>query len=179
MTVWYSDHFGTDGIADNSLASPIKIVSAGVNRSRVRYKRATVTGLALNSVPDVIPFFKMKSGARIINQWISSDGAAAAGAMDIGLYLWTAHDIGAAVDVDLFSSAQAISTAIHKTAALIESDVLQHEDAGKTLWEMAAVGAGSDTVDPLVEYAICGTVTTSFTTTAPILTLEALYTDGT
>jgi len=178
MTVWYSDHFGTDGDNDTSLASPAKVVSAGISHGRVRYKRATFTGLALLTTPDVIRFYTLKSSDRIINQWISSDGGSTAGAIDIGLYLSGTNHDGAAVDVDLFSSAQAISSAIHKTAALVESTVLQHEDAGKTLWEMAAVGDASYTVDPVVEFDVCGTVTTAFTVADSILTIECLYTSG-
>jgi len=178
MTVWYSDHFGTDGDNDTSLASPSKVVSAGVSRGRVRYKRATITGLPLQTTPDVLRFYTLKSSDRIINQWISSNGGSDAGAIDIGLYLTGTNHDGAVVDQDLFSSAQDISTAIHKTAALVESTVLQHEDAGKTLWEMAAVGAASYTSDPGVLFDVCATVTTSFTTTDSILTLECLYTSG-
>lgn len=178
MTVWYSDHFGTDGDNDTSLPATIKTVSAGVSHGRVRYKRATITGLPLLTTPDVLRFYTLHSSDRIINQWISSNGGSDAGAIDIGLYLSGTNHDGAAVDVDLFSSAQDISSAIHKTAALVESAVLQHEDAGKTLWAMANIGAATLTADPDVNYDICGTVTTAFTTTDSILTLECLYTSG-
>lgn len=178
MTVWFSDHYGTDGDNDTSIADPIKVVSAGISRSRVRYKRAFFTGLALDSTPDVIRFFTLKSGDRLLELLISSDGGSAAGAMDIGLYLsGTSHD-GAVVDQDLFASAQAISSAIERTAVLIEASTLQHEDHGKQLWDMAQIGAATLTADPLVNYDICGTVTTAFTTTDSILVLEAYYTSG-
>jgi hypothetical protein len=178
MTTWYSDHYGTDGDNDTSIAVPIKTVSAGISHGRVRYKRATITGLPLVTTPDILYFYTLHSSDRIINQWISSNGGSDAGAIDIGLYTSNSNHDGAVLDADLFSSAQAISTAIHKTAALVESGILQHEDTGKTLWEMYAVGDGSDTVDPNVNYDICGTVTTSFTTTDSILTLECIYTSG-
>ena len=178
MTVWYSDHFGADGDNDTSLPSIGKITPASVNHGRIYYKRATVTGLPLNSAPDVIRFFSLKSGDRLLELLISSDGSPGAGAMDIGLHLsGTAHD-GAVVDQDLFASAQSISTAIERTDVFNESAVLQHEDHGKTLWALATVGALSLTADPLVNYDVTGTVTTSFTTTDAILTLEAYYTSS-
>ena len=178
MTNWYSDHYGTDGDNDTSLPVTIKVVSAGISRGRVRYKRATITGLPLLTTPDVLRFYTMKSSDRIINQWISSNGGSDAGAIDIGVYTHNNTHTGAVIDADLFSSAQAISTAIHKTAALVESAVIQHEDAGQPLWFMLSRGDGTDTSDPGVLYDICGTVTTAFTTTDSVLTLECIYTSG-
>lgn len=178
MTTWYSDHFGADGDNDTSIASPPVTVPAGISHGRVRYKRATITGMPLQTTPDVLYFYTMKSSDRIINQWISSDGGSDAGAIDIGLYTHNNQHNGAVLDADLFSSAQAISTAIHKTAALVESAVLQHEDAGRPLWFMYSRGDGTDTSDPGVLYDVCGTVTTSFTTADSVLVLECIYTAG-
>jgi len=178
MTVWYSDHYGADGDNDTSIASPPVVVPVGIKHGRVRYNRATITGLPLQTAPDVLRFFTMKSGDRLLELLLSSDGGSGAGAIDVGIYLAGTDHTGAVVDADLFASAQAISTAIERTDIFNESAVLQHEDHGKTLWALAAIGAGSDTVDPEVLYDICGTVTTSFTTTDSILTLEAYYTAG-
>ncbi len=178
MTVWYSDHFGSDGDNDTSIASPGKVTPASINHGRIYYKRAMITGMPLNSSSDVLRFFSMMSGDRLLELMISSDGGSSGGAMDIGLYLsGTAHD-GAVVDQDLFETATVISTAIERTDVLAAGTVLQHEDHGKTLWALATVGALSLTADPLVNYDVCGTVTTSFTTTDAILVLEAYYTSS-
>lgn len=178
MTTWYSDHFGTDGDNDTSLADPPKIVSAGISHGRVRYKRGYFKGLALQVAPDVIRFFQLRSKDRLLELLISSDGGSDAGALDIGLHLAGTNHDGAVVDQDLFASAQDISSAIERTDIFNESAVLQHEDHGKTLWELAAVGAASYTEDPQLVFEVTGTITTSFTTADSILVLEAYYTAG-
>ena len=178
MTVWFSDHFGADGTADTSIATPGKITPSSINHGRIYYKRGFVEALALNSSTDVLRFFTMKSGDRLLELWISSDGGSGAGAIDIGLHLsGTAHD-GAEVDLDLFANAVTISTNIERTDAFAEANTLQHEDHGKTLWELAAIGLQTYTVDPLVNFDFTANVTTDFTTTAPKLVLEAYYTSS-
>lgn len=176
MAVWYGTHFGVDAGTGNALVHPPKVVSAGIKHGRIRYNRAMITGLCLSA--EVLRFFSMKSSDRLLEIMISSNGGSDAGAIDIGIYLSGNDHDGAVVDADLFASAQATSTAIARTDAFNESAILQHEDRGKHLWELAAVGDGSDTVDPQVSYDICGVVTTEFTTTASILVLEAYYTSG-
>ena len=176
MAVWYGTHFGVDAGTGNALVHPPKVVPVGVKHGRMRYNRAMITGLCLNT--EVLRFFSMKSSDRLIELMISSDGGSTAANIDIGLYLsGNAHD-GAVQDVDLFASAQAIETAIHRDDAFIESAVIQHEDRGKHLWELLTVGAGTATVDPQVSYDICGTVTTEFTDAVSIMVLEAYYTAG-
>jgi hypothetical protein len=176
MSTWYGTHFGVDAGTGVALVHPPKVVSVGVKHGRIRYNRSMITGLCLSA--EVLRFFSMKSSDRLLELMISSDGGSTAGACDFGIYLsGNAHD-GAVQDVDLFASAQAISTAIARTDIFNESAVLQHEDRGKTLWELLAVGAGTDTVDPQVFYDICGTVTTTFTDAVSILVLEAYYTAG-
>jgi hypothetical protein len=176
MSTWFSDHFGADGLNDTSLASPRIIPSAGIAHGRVRYKRAYLSGLCIAA--DVLRFFSMKSGDRLIDLMLSSDGGSTAGAINVGLHLSGDNHDGDAVDADLFASAQAISTAMERTSIFAEATTLQHEDHGKTLWALAAIGAGSDTVDPLVSYDITGTVSTTFTDAVSILVMEAYYTSG-
>ncbi len=178
MTVWFSDHFGSDGDNDTSIAVPGKITPASINHGRVYYKRAMITGMPLDSTPDVLRFFSMKSGDRLLELMVSSDGGSTAAAMDIGLYLSGLNHDGAVVDADVFETAQVISTAIERDDVLAAGTVLQHEDRGKTLWAMANVGAQSYTVDPLVNYDVCGLVTTAFTDADSIMVLEAYYTSS-
>lgn len=176
MANWFSDHFGTDGDNDTSLPVTIKTLSAGVNHAKVRYKRAGFTGMPLASSSDVIRWFTLKSGDRLLELMWSSNGGSSAGNLDFGLYTYAATHDGAVLDTDLFGSAVDVKTAAQRTSCLIESAVLQHEDVGKTLWEMYAVGAGSDTVDPAITYEIGSLVTTDFATADSILVLEAYYT---
>ena len=179
MTVWFSDHFGTDGVDDITIADPVKVISAGIGHSRLRYKRAELSSLALLATPDVLRFFTLKSGDRLHQLMLSSDGGSGVGAADFGLHLkgTSAHD-GAALDADLFATAQAINSALNQVSIFSEATTLLGADRGKTLWALAAIGGGSDTVDPMLEYDFTATVTTAFTTTNTILVLEALYTSG-
>lgn len=186
MTQWFSDHLslpgttaGFGGITVNTLPDPLPVVSsAGVGHGRIRYKRATITGLPLVTTPDVLRFFSMRSGDRLFELLLSSDGGSTAGAVHIGIYLAGTNHDGAVVDADLFASAQTISTALDRTDVWTESTTLDGTDRGKALWEQAAVGAGTDTSDPDVVYDICATVSTSFTVADSELVLEAYYTSG-
>ena len=56
--------------------------------------------------------------------------------------------------------------------------MLDDWDRGLTLWEMLAIGAGSDTVDPMKEYYIAYTVTAALTIAACTQQLEAYYNSG-
>lgn len=177
MSVFFSDHYST-GISITALpATPVN-PDAGIAHGRKRYRRAQVTALALTT--DTIRMITMKSSDRLINLQISSDGVSAAGAVNIGAYLTgNLHD-GVVLDADLFASAITTSSAIHRTAALVEAGTVQHESGGIPLWEMVVEGADplSWTVDPQVRIDLVITPSTSFTTTASILTLEAEYTAG-
>jgi len=178
MSVWYSDHYGADGTSDNSIASPPNVVSVGVKHGRIRYARATLTGLCLDT--EVMRYLTLKSSDRILEIMISSDGGSTAAAANYGVYkAGNAHD-GAVLDADLFASAQALSTAIARTDIFNESAVLQHEDRGKQLWELVVVGADPDsyTADPQILMDICGVVSTTFTDAVSITTLEVYYTSG-
>ena len=176
MSTWYGTHFGVDAGTGVALTHPPKVVSNGIKHGRIRYNRAMITGLCLST--EEMRFFSMKSSDRLLELMVSSDGGSTAAAANFGVYLsGDAHD-GAVVDADLFASAQALSTAIARTDIFNESAVLQHEDRGKMLWELCAVGAGSDTVDPQVSYDICGVVSTTFTDAVSIVVLEAYYTSG-
>jgi len=181
-TTYFSDHFATQTAATASpstVTSPIVRVSAGVSGSRVRYKRAQVITTIASDSTDVYRFFTLKSGARLINMWISSDGGCTAGSVDVGLHLSGTNHDGAVVDANLFGDDVTVSSAISKTAVVIEATTIQHEDTGLTLWEMANIGAATLTEDPLVNYDITATPNTTLSVAVCELTLECLYTDGT
>jgi hypothetical protein len=123
-----------------------------------------------------------KSGDRLLEMWLASDGTSAAGAVDVGLSLTGSNHDGALVDVDLFGTAIVTSTAMERSEALVEAALAKattvKSGRGLPLWEAAAIGAGSDTSDPGVQYDILLTPTTSFTSADSIITLEAYYTSG-
>jgi len=174
MTAYYSDNIAVS--TANTTLVPGFRPTVGIKHARTRTDTARISALLLTT--DVARMITVQSGSRLIKLELTSNGGSDAGAIDIGLYLTgSAHD-GAVVDVDLFASAQTISTAIDLTDVFNESAVLDSTDRGKTMWELAAVGAGTDTIDPLVQYDITIVPTTSFTTTASILTLIATYAAG-
>jgi len=174
MSTYYSDNIAVS--TANTTFVPGYRPTAGIKHARSRISTARISALALTT--DTVRMITLQSGDRLLKLELTSNGGSDAGAIDLGLYLTgSAHD-GAVVDVDLFMSAQTTSTAIDLTDAFNESAVLDHTDRGKTMWELAAVGAGTDTIDPLVQYDIVIVPTTSFTTTASILTLIATYMAG-
>ena len=116
----------------------------------------------------VIGYFK--SSDRILDVRMYSDGAGSAGALNLGVDT-VEFSNGTAertvLDVDLFASAAATATAILYGSAtatrFTEAGILNEYDRGKAFWELAAIGAGTDTVDPGLTYAIVADVSTLIT----------------
>lgn len=181
MATYYSDHFSASGDDGDSLDVQIR-ASAGVSHGRVRYKRSRAGGLFLDS--DTVRMMTFKSSDRLLEMYLTTDGASSAGAVNIGLYLTGANHDGAVVDADLFATALTTSTLTTRVNVLGEADsaliAVAGEEAveGQALWAQAAYGAGSDTSDPQTQYDIVVTPSTSHATTDIILTLEAYYTSG-
>lgn len=178
MATYYSDLIGADGDNDTTLPAVTKINSPGSSHGRVRYKRASVTAMPLTT--DTVRMMTMRSGDRLRSLTLSTDANSTAGAVNVGLYLrgGPSHG-GAVVDADLFASAVDTTTAaLDQTDVLVEAATIVGTDRGKTLWEMAALGDGTDTSDPVVEYDIVITPSTSLTVADSILVLEAEYVAG-
>jgi hypothetical protein len=180
MANWYSDHFGVDGSADSAVADPVKVVSAGVGGARARIKRATIT-VTDTALGDVLWMFTMKSSDRLYALRVYTDGGfSASNSCELGLYTYNSTHNGAVLDVDLFGAALDLTSAVdaESTAETFAAGALGGEDRGKQLWELLAVGAGSDTVDPLVNYDVCMTLSADDDATASTLALVAEYTAG-
>lgn len=174
MAVYYSDLI-TPSSANTTLDSQHR-APVGLSHARTRTSVASITAMPLTT--DVVRMITLKSGDRLLKLELSSDGGSTAGAVNVGLYLaGDAHD-GAVVDADLFASAQTISSALDLTDVFDEAATLAGVDRGKTLWELAAIGAGSDTEDPFVQYDITIVPSTTFTVADSELTLVATYMAG-
>jgi len=179
MARYFSDHFTATGVTQTALQVPGTVTASGVNHGRIYYKRAQLTVLGLNSTTDELRFFSLNSGDRLLELWLSSDGAAGAGAVDVGLYESGRDHTGTVVDANMFATAIDISSGLDRDEVLLEAEVLQHESHGIMMWEAVNVfSSATYAVDPLINFDVTCNVTTDFTTTAPVLVLEAYYTSS-
>ncbi len=178
MANWYSDHFGADGSADSAVAVPVKVSGVGVSGGRQRIKRGTITVLD-SAAADVLWMFTMKSGDYLYKLETYTDGGfSASNSCELGLYTSSPTHDGAVLDVDLFGAAIDLTSAVDTVTETFSAGALGGEDRGKQLWEQLAVGAGTDTVDPLVNYDVCMTLNGEDDATSSTFVLVAYYTAG-
>ena len=178
MANWYSDHFGADGSADSSVKDPAKISHVGISGGRMRVKRASITVLD-SAAADVLWMFSMKSGDRLYKLEHQTDGGfSASSSAELGLYTYAETHDGAVLDVDLFGAGQDVTSALDVATEVFDDGALGGEDRGKQLWEQLAVGAGSDTVDPFVQYDFCLTLNGEDDATSSTYVLIAHYVAG-
>ncbi len=165
MTDFFSNHYGPAvGATDHftTQVNPRALVSPGLRHSRVRRSAAqlTVPNGQTMADNDVIRLLDLKSGDRLVQLLFSMDANWGSTAdFNIGLYLKNgpAND-GAVVDEDLFAGQIDWSGAITRVDYFDGANgSLDDWDRGKTLWELAAIGAGSDTSDPQVVYTVATT----------------------
>ena len=178
MATWYSDLISGDGSSVITLPDLPKINSAGVNHGRIRYKKARIVGLFLDT--EQLRLMTFKSGDRLIELLVSSDGNGTGSECDLGLYLeGNAHD-GAVVDSNLFADALSITGALARVDQIEGAGgALNIDDRGKTLWEMLnAGGATSYTEDPHLSYDLVMLMSASSVTNGPDMAIEAYYTSG-
>ncbi len=166
----------TDSADNTTLVTGYK-ADVGVSHGRGRISVGRVKYLALTTY--VLRMIKVKSSDRLHTLELTCDGASAAGAVDIGLYLTGAAHDGAVADANLFATAITVSSALDLTEAFVEASTLGGVDRGRTMWEIATLGGGTNyTVDPNLNFDIVIIPSTSLTTTASELTLKATYTAG-
>lgn len=177
MSRQYGDHFNsnsTPGVATLTGTLPLDdqrraAVGLAHGRRRTKVMRAAVGTAGMTSA-DELRMGTFKSGDRIYSLILSSAGTSTTYACDIGLYLSGTNHTGAVVDADLFDAAALVSTAIDEVDHFA-TGALANVDKGKTLWELAAIGAGSDTVDPMVDYDLVLTSTATGTTVIETLVI--------
>jgi hypothetical protein len=180
---YFSDHLGADrdGDEETTLANPDTAISSGISHSRLRCCIATINMVdTLPVADDVYRLFTLKSSDRIMQFWMSSDAqAAGSNTVDVGCYLEGGKGLhtGAVIDMDLFSSDLDVASGFAMTNILHESTTVPDESAGLQLWEMAALGAASYTVDPMVNIDITSNVGTA-ATNGGLYRYMCLYTSG-
>ncbi len=181
---YYSDQF-TATTSGTSIDSPSIKVASGVNHGTLRYKRASITFPASITTGEIGHFFKVKSGDRPHFLYLSTlSFTGSAQPADIGLY----DADGGVLDIDILGAQEDAATGLDDlTVAIARVDTLASataqmtkESVGKPFWEVLALGAGSDTEDPLVEYWVSMTMGTESSVTAGgEVVLELYYTsDG-
>ena len=175
MATYFSDHFSSDGSNKSTADMQIR-ASAGISHGRLRYKKASIDSVDTAN-GEQIRLAQFKSSDRIIEIYVTGDGTPSAGNMDLGLYKSGAAHDGAVIDDDLFASALDVTSAIARTESFKEATTLGDTDRGKTLWELAAIGAASYTADPMEDWDLVGTTDTG-TNAALKLSVEIVYTSG-
>lgn len=164
MATLYTSVTGSSSTAYNGTI-PQSVQGPAHARTRTTY--ATIDATPTTS--DVIAVAFLKSSDRLIDIKLVCDGAPTTnGALNIGLHSADLSNNAVtltAVDADLFASAQSVTTAIAFDGAgsvFDEATTLDDVmDRGKTLWELAALGAASYTEDPGLTFAITATPSTT------------------
>jgi len=175
MAAYYSDLIANP--SDNTALGVAYKASVGVSHARTRTSIARATGLFLTT--DIVRMISLRSGDRLLSLELATDGACTAGAVDVGLYLAGEAHSGAVADADLFASAMVVSTETDLLDCFVESTTLDGVDRGRTLWEIATLGGGTNyTEDPFLLFDIVIIPSTSLTVAAGELTLKAVYTAG-
>ena len=178
MATWFTDLLSGDGASVIALPDLPKINSAGVNHGRIRYKKAFASGLFLDT--EEIRLMPMKSGDRLIELLVTSDGNGTGSTAHLGISLeGNAHD-GLTIDPNLFADDLVINVPIARVDQIeAAGGALNGDDRGKTLWEMLnAGGATSYLEDPMLRYELVFLLTASAVTNGPALTVECYYTSG-
>jgi hypothetical protein len=184
MATYYSDHYSANGLQADSYDGQMR-VNAGIGHGRLRYKRAQATPTSAGT-GDTIRMLTFKSGDRLIELMISTDGNATGGTIDLGMFLSGSNHDGASLganNINSFMDAAALTTIGHRTDAFGETGAsaitvaTENEVRGLTMWEIANFGDGAYTVDPMTSFDIVITPTVAFDA-ANIVTLEAYYTAG-
>lgn len=183
MARHYSDHFHATGVAATlagtlPLDNSVKIDAGRAGAPRM-IKRARVNIGTAAQIGDEIRLLTMKSGARVYEVRLVSDGGATAFTADLGIYKAGANHDGAVIDADLFGSALVVSTAITyaNSDQFIESAVLTDQDRGKYLWQLADKGDGTYTADPVEQWEFVLTPTVAATVAVTDLLLIVVYSD--
>lgn len=153
-------------------------VAPGLGHGRRRTKIAHFQGILLQGTSDTVRLMTFKSSDRLFNLFWTSDDAGLTGDVNIGIALSGLRHNGDVVDDNLFST-----VALDVNAAAIDrvdqfvNGALGAEHRGLQMWELLAIGGGTDTEDPQTQYDLIITCTEDFETATDIV-VEAHYTAG-
>jgi len=189
MAEYGSDHYvkvnQTTGVSVELLrtqrASSLYLAPTVASGVAMELKRAQIvlpnpTDLADDEVLAMMDF---KSGDRIWEIWAYNNaGFTATGTANIGLYEAGELSVGTVIDEDLYALDLVIGGALVRVDVFEEATTLTEFHRGLTLWEQAAIGAASYTVDPYIDMTLAYTMSSEEAATAAvaIAVLEVWYT---
>ena len=155
----------------NTVATPRVANSPGVGGAgMVRAVSGYVANAADDSATSIQRFVRVPSNARILQVLLSTGDASTAGAADVGVYQ-TSENGGAVVDADLFASAFALTNGPYDNYGLTyESGEYTLAESITPLWQALGLSA-----DPVREYDIASTITTTYSGAAVGQLLTVLY----
>ena len=194
MANMYSDHFNTGGSSGTGTAGVATLAGeltldaqrrapAGIGHARLRVKIARIQVGTAAGIGDVLRMMSFKSGDRIGSIQVHSDGGCTNGTAHLGLYLSGMNHDGAVLDYDLFGASMNLKTAadtdtVEEREAMFFAGALEEMDRWKPLWVNRAEGAGSDTVDPMLDYDLCFYVDEAVSVALVEVVVQVLYTSG-
>ena len=158
-------------VVTNGDATPVDLSSGFLSNGRLREVIGTLEAVSGDSIGSTYRLGRVFSSVRISQVLLKCDAITTCAA-DIGVYK-TAADGGAAVDADLFASAQSLATALTGTDVTHESGVFGVEDVEQQLWQALGLSA-----DPKIWYDIVATLTAA-AGSAGTISLAVRYVDGT
>ena len=133
-------------------------------RKRRKEMRVDIAA-AGKAINDTTVLGTFKSSDQIVELMLSTSVATpTTGAISLGLYragLDHAPATAKIIDVDLFASAVAITTVLARVDVFKESTTLLDFHRGLTLWELADLGGGTYTEDPMEDWDLVATYTTA------------------
>lgn len=156
-------------LATGAFATP-RVISNPQNTGAPFNRGASHSMTTAEVANDVVALFSVPTNIAVRAVLLSSDGAGAAGAVDIGLYtINEAGDTETAVDRDLFTSAQSVAGALVRSDVTAEAGTITIDERFLPLWQAAGL-----TADPGGIFWVCATVTTAVDAT----TLIAVEVEG-
>lgn len=138
---------------------------------RVRSAIGVAAVDAAASIGSTYRLCRVSSSDQLANLFLSCTAITSAAA-DVGLYDIPTVNAGAAVDVDLFASAQSIASALANTDVLRESTTITVANLDKQLWQLLGL-----TADPRKQYDIALTLTAA-ATAAGTVALRPVFNSG-
>lgn len=145
---------------------PVRLANA-----RVRQSIGVAAVDAAASIGSTYRLCRIKSSDLLSNLFLSCTAITSA-AGDIGLYDIPSVNAGAAVDVDLFASAQSLASALANTDVLRESTTITVANLDKQIWQLLNLSA-----DPGKQYDVTVTLTAA-ATGAGTLALRPVFNSG-
>jgi hypothetical protein len=180
---FYSEHYSNTA-ASTSIDAPRIKVAPGLSHAKKYYKRGIVTTSTATAAGDVLRFFPMKSGDRIVDLLFShTSDASTTVTADIGIHQ---TDGGSVVCLDLWVGFDQ-SPGSDMTATIGRLDMLtrngsnlSYEDRAKHLWELADLGLGGGTYseNPFETWDVTATIKAETGIVATEYVMECSYTSA-